>query len=310
METRTEWKYWIDACKDAIQNLNYFRSTPEFQLVIEGTPKLWGEYHLKNLLNNQLFIRALSDLEEMDLFGLAFRDTCYDKRIEFKTKDSTGIHNHCLTPTALRYARNTINILEIFGTSLPANFSIYEIGGGYGGDAKTFSAIASNVNISPSSWNVFDLESSHELIKQSCKHISFPIALNANYPSSKINPKGDGLCFSCGALSEMNGKTLDSYLHNVLLPCDFGYFLCNFDTHSKPYGGISTKDFIEFLKNNGKKNVQELNSFDYFTPYDNFSGGSRLVIFGAEELQLNAPRKTDFIRFKLSRLKDKVSDIF
>jgi len=306
-ETRTSEQEWVNACKDAIGNLDYFRLSPAFQRVVEGTPTPWGRFHLTKLINRDLFVNALDDLEQMDLLGMKSRNSSYDKRVEFKVQNSDGTRNHCLTPTALRYARNTINILDIFSKDCSSPISVYEIGGGYGGDAKTFGAIASRANISVHSWNVFDLESSFELIRESCKNIPFPLTLNANFPSDEITPKGKSLCFSCGALSEMNGKTLDSYLSNVVISCDYGYFLCNFDSHSKPYGGITTDDFIKFLVNSGKSNVQELNPFEYFTPYDKYCGGSRLVIFGATELLPSASPTSDFIRFKSLRLRDKIS---
>ena len=280
-DTRTDNSDWHNACQNAVNDFANFRTSPEFQKIIEGTPVSWGEYHLVDLIENPNFRSIVEDLDMMDLLGLNFRNNVYKKVISFHLNDKSGIKKkYHLTPTALRYARNSFNLIKFFGKNALNFIDVYEIGGGYGGDLKTFECVSKKLGIQINSWNIYDLESSKDLLSMSCKSVKTKVNYIFNNPSSPISNKNKSLFFSCGAISEMNGKTLENYLENVVLKCDYGYCLSNFDSHSKPYNGISTDDFINFLKNNGKRNVQEVCPFEFFTPFDAYIGGSRLVIFG------------------------------
>ncbi len=306
-EARTDHNDWRNACQNAVTNFENFRATPEFQITIEGTPVKWGEYHLANLIKNPNFQSVVEDLDKMDLCGLSFRNNGYKKVVSFQlTNSDDSKKTFKLTPTALRYARNSLNLIKLFGEKTLNSINVYEVGGGYGGDLKSFDCITTKLGIPINSWSIYDLESSKDLLMKSCKSVKTKVNFISNYPNSPITKTSKSLFFSCCALSEMNGKTLNSYLENVVLQCDYGYCLSNFDSHSKSYDGISTNEFINYLKNNGKRNVQEICPFEFFTPYDAYIGGSRLIIFGADKIYRNPSKVIDYIKYKYERLETRI----
>lgn len=311
-EVRSDYLDWHKACQNAAANTDNFRATPEFQYIVEGTRLRCGRYHLKKIIKNPHFISVVNDLDKMDLFGLSFRNNGYKKVVSFKLIDSDDkkTKTYQLTPTALRYARNSLNLIKLFGEKILNSINVYEVGGGYGGDLKTFDCITTKLGIPINSWNIYDLETSEDLLKQSCKNVKTKVNYIFNYPNSPISTNSKNLFFSCGAISEMNGKTLHSYLENVVLQCEYGYILANFDSHSKPYDGISTDDFISYLKKNGKQNVQEICPLEFFTPYDTHFGGTRLIIFGADKLYKKPSKSLAIMRYKLASLKSRIANSY
>jgi hypothetical protein len=73
-------------------------------------------------------------------------------------------------------------------------------------------------------------------------------------------------------------------------PARFGYFIANFETHSKPFGGWSTDDFLRALRQMGK-DARELHTESYLSHFDK-QAGSRLIVFGTE-----APERNDLYGF-------------
>ena len=79
----------------------------------------------------------------------------------------------------------------------------------------------------------------------------------------------------------MWGNLLDDYLEKVVRKASYGYFMTNFETHSSPYGGITTKNFLDRLKSFGKLDAVELNPANYLSYFDK-KAGTRLIVFGAD----------------------------
>lgn len=195
--------------------------------------------------------------------------------------------------------------------------NIFEIGGGYGGEAKVFCDLGSTMNQEKViKWNIFDLPSSYILIEKWLSIFNYKTKF-LSIKEEFIIPE-DSLAISCGALSEMRGELLKNYIDRVVLPCKYGYFLTNFESHSRPYGGMSTKEFINYLKINGKTDAIELDSRVYLSYFD-YVSNSKLIVFGVDNnfkptpfsivnyLKLNiAPR----LITKLSRLLQKFTDFY
>jgi hypothetical protein len=94
--------------------------------------------------------------------------------------------------------------------------------------------------------------------------------------------KNYSFVFSNGAFSEMRGNLIEDYYQKVIEKSSSGYFLCNFHTHSEPYGGWTASYFLERLKKSGKKNpvmIEDISGF--VSPFDN--GSSVLVLFGFDD---------------------------
>ena len=183
---------------------------------------------------------------------------------------------YSLNPTTLRHVNNCINMISLFGSSILSN-DVYEIGGGYGGECKIFNDFrAIRKSISLHEYNIFDLNSSKGLINKFLSEFNYKCKF-PDIDNLYINPFST-LVISNGALSEMRGELLRSYIDKVVSRCEFGYFLTNFESHSLPYGGITTEEFIQQLKDIGK-NVKELDGHKYLTSFD-VEVNSKLVVFG------------------------------
>lgn len=124
--------------------------------------------------------------------------------------------------------------------------------------------------------------------------------------------KENGLVISNGAISEMRGKLLDDYIEHVVSRARYGYFITNFETYL-PYGGPTTAQFMDSLRDVGKADVVELSSSKYLSYFDHQGGDrrNRLIVFGAK-----VPKSTFETRFsdkvkirllqKLFRLNDRL----
>ena len=113
---------WIRDCIRASTDDSFFevfRQSESFQRVTEGSLTEWGEYHLTQLLKYPLFHSILDSCVRQDLIGSPL------KQILFQVAEK----QHRISPTSLRYLRNSFNILELFGNAL-GNCAIHEIGGG------------------------------------------------------------------------------------------------------------------------------------------------------------------------------------
>ena len=115
---------YLDACQYAAKSNEFFKrfkNHPAYTHVLEHVSYEEGKKYLK----------------EIDIDYL-------DKLQEIKQNDSIGQpHTHeypsvgTISPTTIRYIKNTSDIVNKFGTSFN---SIVEIGGGYGGLCKVMSS--------------------------------------------------------------------------------------------------------------------------------------------------------------------------
>lgn len=172
-----------------------------------------------------------------------------------------------------------------------SRLTISEIGGGYGGEAKVFFDLRHKLNnIKFISYEIYDLKSSIQLITKFLKEFGYSVKFKYLNDSKHYKIKADSkkLVISNAALSEMWGDLLNSYLKEVVYKADYGYFIVNFDTHSKPYGGISNQDFFDLLKKNGKNPIW-LNADNFLTSFD--KGVSKLIIFGPKISFVNSAYK-------------------
>jgi hypothetical protein len=279
---------WSFECKVAATLTGFisFREKQIFLEVVEGTPFHGGLYNLKRLLKDSNFIKSLPDIAMSDQYGNPAN------KIEFTDYENRVWH---LNPTTLRYANNACNVLRLFGGAI-ANLNVYEIGGGYGGESKIFQDVWKKSS-NKISWNIFDLESSYGIITKWLSTFGYSTKfLNIK---DLFNISNNALVISCGALSEMRGSLLQNYIEKVVLKARYGYLITNFETHSKPFGGYSTNEFINYLKSNGKADVIELDAGSWLSYFD-FKAGSKLIIFGHGHLRNISGRNfKDIIFYKL-----------
>lgn len=259
-----------------------FRSLPIVTSVVEGTPWQGGLWNLKRIINNKYFLKAIDYLLESDRVG--FPSTL----VNFKLGDRAM----ALSPTTIRYANNFCNCIEIFGKGIIEN-PVYEIGGGYGGECKTFNDfLNSSFQLKPD-WSIFDLKSSYGLISKWLGNFGY----EANFLNIEDNfhIKANGFAISNAALSEMRGELLENYINKVLLNCQYGYFITNFELLSKPYGGWTTEQFVAYLIKNGKKDVRVLDPLNYLSYFD-YQAQQKLIVFGVGQY---AEKNKLFIRDRI-----------
>ena len=79
----------------------------------------------------------------------------------------------------------------------------------------------------------------------------------------------------------MRGDILDAYIDLVVKPAAHGYFITNFESHSQPYGGMTTDQFRSRLKDLGKFDVKELSAKKYLS-YFYYQAGTSLIVFGVQ----------------------------
>jgi hypothetical protein len=278
---------WISGCTHAAREddlFKRFRKSSIFMEVVEGTPKSAGYYNLEKLKMNSDFIASLSKLESSESVGLPLNI------IDF----SINKINYSLNPTTIRYANNCCNYINLFGRSIFDNF-IYEIGGGYGGECKVMNDFYSSLKEGNkiANYNVFDLKSSHALIQKYLLIFGYRV----NFLDLHVMPaiESKSLVISNGAISEMRGDLLDAYIDLVVKPAAHGYFITNFESHSKPYGGMTTDQFISRLKDVGKFDVKELSAKKYLSYFD-YQAGTRLIVFGAKIDNSNQLKSTQIMK--------------
>jgi hypothetical protein len=282
-------KNWIQFCKSFRKNsggedFRAFRSHPTMLWGVEGTNYISSFDNIFFFRNNPQHIvtKLLKKISLSDTFGAPINVFSFYVNNEIVT----------INPTTLRYAKNWANIFDLFNlNSNSSKLSISEIGGGYGGEAKVFFDLRHKLNNKKFiSYEIYDLKSSTQLIAKFLKVFGYSVKFKYLNDSKYYKIKADSkkLVISNAALSEMWGDLLNSYLKEVVYKADYGYFIVNFDTHSKPYGGISNQDFFDLLKKNGKKPIW-LDTDNFLTSFD--KDISKLIIFGAEISRVNFANK-------------------
>ena len=265
---------WLTSCLRTEDDVFFrrFRSDQAFLDVVEGTPETGGIWNLKRLLKDDLFRKALPLIQQSDHVGSPLR------RISFGS--------YSLSPTTIRYANNAANCFRFF----PSLSTVYEIGAGYGGDCKIFNDFA-KVSGRTIDWSIFDLPTSQRVIEKFLAQFGY----SARFHSlDSFMFRGPALIISNGALSEMRGSLLERYIEKVVAPCQFGYFITNFDTHSKPFGGWSTDEFLTALNRIGKS-PRELHTESYLSYFDK-QAGSRLIVFGTDVPYRIDYRRSDVVK--------------
>jgi putative sugar O-methyltransferase len=118
---------YLCACKNFVENedsFNNFKRDPHYVPVLEHlTDKDAELYYQEMKCIDKLTIRRLNQVKENDIYGNPILFEHY----------SMGT----ISPTTVRYVKNSLDIIETFSEQIPFN-TVLEVGGGYGGLCKTF----------------------------------------------------------------------------------------------------------------------------------------------------------------------------
>lgn len=184
---------YLVACKRAATDENsfkVFKQDPQYRYVLEH---VGFEESLKYLNNVEIdYLDKLDKIKENDLLGTP---DIFEYPVVGK-----------ISPTTLRYLKNTSDIIKKFGTDFK---SIVEIGGGYGGLCKTISNFIDFEN-----YLLIDIEEVNMLSRKYLSYFNIP---SYSYRSEEITvDENFDLLISNYAFSECNRETQLEYIEKFI----------------------------------------------------------------------------------------------
>ena len=214
---------YLQACRAASQGSDFFRgfkSHPAYRHVLEHVSYEEGQQYLDEIEID--YKDKLDEIKENDALGTPV--TC--------TYDGVGT----ISPTTVRYLKNTSDIVTKFGTSFN---SIVEIGGGYGGLCKVLSSF-----VDFEQYLLLDLEECNMLSRKYLSHFDLP---TMSYQAEEIVELEDrfDLLISNYALSECNRETQMMYIERFVKNSDKFYLMHN-NFHADN-GNMSYEEFLEVM---------------------------------------------------------------
>ena len=214
---------YLQACAAAAQGSDFFKgfkSHPAYRHVLEHVSFEEGQQYLDEIEID--YKDKLDEIKENDAYGTPI--TCSYAGIGF------------ISPTTLRYLKNTSDIVNKFGTSFD---SIVEIGGGYGGLCKVMSTF-----VEFDQYLLLDLEECNMLSRKYLSHFDLP---TMSYQAEEIVEVEDrfDLLISNYALSECNRETQMMYIEKFVKKSDKFYLMHN-DFHADN-GNMGHEEFIEVM---------------------------------------------------------------
>ena len=214
---------YLQACRAASQGSYFFRgfkSHPAYRHVLEHVSYEEGKQYLDEIKID--YKDKLDEIKENDALGTPV--TC--------TYDGVGT----ISPTTLRYLKNTSDIVNKFGTSFN---SVVEIGGGYGGLCKVLSSF-----VDFEQYLLLDLEECNMLSRKYLSHFDLP---TMSYQAEEIVELEDrfDLLISNYALSECNRETQMMYIERFVKNSDKFYLMHN-NFHADN-GNMSYEEFLDVM---------------------------------------------------------------
>ena len=214
---------YLQACRAASQGSDFFRgfkSHPAYRHVLEHVSYEEGKQYLDEIEID--YKDKLDEIKENDALGTPV--TC--------TYDGVGT----ISPTTVRYLKNTSDIVTKFGTSFN---SIVEIGGGYGGLCKVLSSF-----VDFEQYLLLDLEECNMLSRKYLSHFDLP---TMSYQAEEIVELEDrfDLLISNYALSECNRETQMMYIERFVKNSDKFYLMHN-NFHADN-GNMSYEEFLDVM---------------------------------------------------------------
>lgn len=210
LRSASEDGLYVKAVENAVKNYKAFRSfksNPYYQRVLEHVTFDQGQSYLEILKNDSPeILDKISLLKLNDLIG-------NPKKFEYELIGE-------ISPTTLRYAKVASDLKLLFGSL--DNFSIVEIGCGYGGQMLVIDQI---FNIKK--YLLFDLPPVLNLIQ---KYLESHL-LNSSYETSTLNQHHNmrdfDLVISNYAFSELPSPLQIKYIEKVLSKSKRGYLTMN-----------------------------------------------------------------------------------
>lgn len=194
---------YLQACKDAVNNITTFKRDERLHAIFEHCPKCIADEYYK-LLPEEMINKVWTN----DFYGSPKLYNYGQKKYSTSTLQYVGVLN---------------NLIKYFG-SLDGK-RIVEIGGGYGGQCRTVYDL-----FTPECYHIIDLPEVCELQKRYCQAKCFTEPTGQEYD----------ICISNYALSEIpDNKKL---IQDVVLKSKHGYLTCNTDLVKLPFEAFRYND--------------------------------------------------------------------
>lgn len=197
---------YLKVCKAAVyddQVFDTFKSNPDYREVLEHLSKKLGQVHLDAIKKNNPDILLNPNIWLNDAYG--------SPKLEH--------YGDCAaSPTTIQYISVASNLKYMFDSL--DDFSIVEIGGGYGGQAKIIYDL----------WNIkkYHIIDLYEATLLQEKYISkFKYNNFAAFPPNDFVSDDYDLFISNYAVSEVLPEDQYKYVKEVMLKCKRGYITCN-----------------------------------------------------------------------------------
>ena len=224
------WTLQDEAATPYLNVCNYAANSDEFFKQFKSHPAY------RHVLEHVSFEEGQQYLKEIDIDYL-------DKLEEVKENDSLGspvIYEYPsvgeISPTTIRYIKNTSDIINKFGTSFD---SIVEIGGGYGGLCKVLSSF-----IKFEQYLLLDLEECNLLSRKYLSHFNLPTLSYRSEEIDEIDENFD-LLISNYAFSECHKEVQQDYIESFIKKSTNFYIMHN-NFHLE-LGTIPHEQFVEIM---------------------------------------------------------------
>ena len=224
------WTLQDEAATPYLNVCNYAANSDEFFKQFKSHPAY------RHVLEHVSFEEGQQYLKEIDIDYL-------DKLEEVKENDSLGspvIYEYPsvgeISPTTIRYIKNTSDIINKFGNSFD---SIVEIGGGYGGLCKVLSSF-----IKFEQYLLLDLEECNLLSRKYLSHFDLPTLSYRSEEIDEIDENFD-LLISNYAFSECHKEVQQDYIKRFIKKSNNFYIMHN-NFHLE-LGTIPHEQFVEIM---------------------------------------------------------------
>ena len=224
------WTLQDEAATPYLNVCNYAANSDEFFKQFKSHPAY------RHVLEHVSFEEGQQYLKEIDIDYL-------DKLEEVKENDSLGspvIYEYPsvgeISPTTIRYIKNTSDIINKFGNSFD---SIVEIGGGYGGLCKVISSF-----IKFEQYLLLDLEECNLLSRKYLSHFNLPTLSYRSEEIDEIDENFD-LLISNYAFSECHKEVQQDYIERFIKKSNNFYIMHN-NFHLE-LGTIPHEQFVEIM---------------------------------------------------------------
>lgn len=219
---------YLNSCRDAALDnryFNQFKQDPRYRQILEHVSFEEASQYVSQLPIESV-LETLDRFKENDKYG----------NPDIHEFDNLGE----VSPTTVRYIKNTFDITNRFGTDIA---NVVEIGGGYGGLCKVLSSV-----IDFSNYLIFDLEEPNMLSK---KYLSKFEDLDGRVQSLTLEEldeiDGIDLLISNYAFSEVSLDVQEEYYEKVIKNSNRIYMVFN------PISSNNLKfsDFVDRLTSDG-----------------------------------------------------------